>query len=337
MTTIHTPQSTLALSTLKELQREAPVVGDKALIDLVNGLQVNRDLLRFRQRQGGLSRLIDRMNGNERRRRLVLDLNLSEAQEALCGWVAELCDSLRVSQTALTYTQQSLLEAREAIRRQALDLQVHATALHALSHRLDQLAADLHTRLEALEARVQRLEAHETINRAVSAWASGRTYGGFHRIIQIVLLAREVISDSNLFWHTQSDCSGELLNLLADKIVAECPDLSETSFSLKYLLDQTWGSMNGDKLEMAAWLLDMRSAPFQRLPHLSHLFVLGATLEFAILPEEARPSQPGLCAIELYRAQIGQIPYLTDRRRFIRAVIEETAYDCRRMAEKKYE
>jgi hypothetical protein len=35
---------------LEELQRRVPVVGDKALIDLVNGIQVSKDIIRYRQK-----------------------------------------------------------------------------------------------------------------------------------------------------------------------------------------------------------------------------------------------------------------------------------------------
>ncbi len=36
---------------LEELQRRVPVVGDKALIDLVNGIQVSKDIIRDRKRR----------------------------------------------------------------------------------------------------------------------------------------------------------------------------------------------------------------------------------------------------------------------------------------------
>lgn len=37
---------------LEELQRRVPIVGDKALIDLVNGIQVSKDLIRYRKNRG---------------------------------------------------------------------------------------------------------------------------------------------------------------------------------------------------------------------------------------------------------------------------------------------
>jgi hypothetical protein len=110
---------------LEELQRRVPVVGDKALIDLVNGIQVSKDLIHYRKNRGFFGQLLDTLDGSDalrasfasRKRQLLLDDNLIAGQEALHQWGLELSDSLRVSQVALEVTQQSLLEARDAIRR----------------------------------------------------------------------------------------------------------------------------------------------------------------------------------------------------------------------------
>ncbi len=37
---------------LEALQRQVPVVGDKALVDLVNGIQVSKDIIRYRKSRG---------------------------------------------------------------------------------------------------------------------------------------------------------------------------------------------------------------------------------------------------------------------------------------------
>ena len=37
---------------LEELQRRVPVAGDKALIDLLNGIQVSKDIIRYRKNRG---------------------------------------------------------------------------------------------------------------------------------------------------------------------------------------------------------------------------------------------------------------------------------------------
>jgi hypothetical protein len=49
---------------LEELQRRVPVVGDKGLIDLVNGIQVSKDLIRYRKNRGFFGQLIDTLDGS---------------------------------------------------------------------------------------------------------------------------------------------------------------------------------------------------------------------------------------------------------------------------------
>ncbi len=51
---------------LEELQRRVPVVGDKALIDLVNGIQVSKDLIRYRKNRGFFGQLLDTVDGSDR-------------------------------------------------------------------------------------------------------------------------------------------------------------------------------------------------------------------------------------------------------------------------------
>ena len=44
---------------LEKLERRVPIVSDKALINLVNGIQVNSDLIQYQRQQGFFGRLFD--------------------------------------------------------------------------------------------------------------------------------------------------------------------------------------------------------------------------------------------------------------------------------------
>lgn len=94
------------------------------------------------------------------------------------------------------------------------------------------------------------------------------------------------------------------------------------------MLDRCWAEMANDDRHLTAALLEIRSFPPQRFQNTPLLFAIGTTVELATLPEEARPSKPGQCAIALCRAQIDTISRTTDAREFITAVVEETANDC---------
>lgn len=192
------------IQTLEELQRRVPGVGDKAIIDLINGIQVSKDIIRYRQKRGWLGNIMCKLNGSDNKRRLLLDGNLIAGQEALCNWVLELTDSLRISQVALEITQNSLLEARDAIRNQKQRLQKQENALIQLSNQLNQLAEKIGIRLNDLEARLRKLEvrvaANEDLDHIITAWAAGQTYTNLPWAVQVALLAREVFSSSVIIY-----------------------------------------------------------------------------------------------------------------------------------------
>jgi hypothetical protein len=317
---------------LEELQRRVPAVGDKALIDLVNGIQVSKDLIRYRKNRGFFGQLIDTLDGSDRKRQLLLDGNLIAGQEALHQWVLELSDSLSISQVALEVTQQSLLEARDAIRRQKQRLQMQEEALLALSQGLDRLAQQVGTRLNELEARVRKLEvrvaANEDLDRIVTAWAAEQTYTKLPWAVQVALLAREVFSSSVATYELETGDTTRYRSLLVNKILSTSKQLPQSFFGLADLLDYSWVEMEKSDRTLTAALLEVRSIPQPRLQNTPLLFALGTTLELATLPEEARPSKPGQSAIALCRAQIDSISRTTDAREFVTTVIEETANDC---------
>jgi YjcZ-like protein len=320
---------------LEELQRRVPLVGDKALIDLINGIHVSKDIIRYRKNRGFFGQLIDKLGGKDNKRQLLLDGNLIAGQEALFNWVLELTDSLRISQVALEVTQKSLLEARAAIRNQKQRLQKQENALIQLSEQLNQLAQQVAIRLNNLESRVRKLEvrvaANEDLDQIITAWAAGQTYTKLPWAVQVALLAREVFSSSVIMYELETGDQERFRQMLVNKILATGKQLPNSFFGLGDLLDQSWAAMAKDDRELTAGLLEIRSFPSQRLVNTPHLFVIGTTLELAILPEAARPIKPAQSAIALCRAQIDHISRTTDAREFITAVVEETANDCMAM------
>ncbi len=322
-------------SHLEFLQRQVPLVGDKALIDLINGIQVSKDIIHYRKNRGWFGQVFDKLDGSDNKRRLLLDGNLIAGQEALYKWVLELTDSLRVSQVALSVTQNSLLEARDAIRNQKQRLQKQEEALFELSNQLHQLAEQVSIRLNSLEARIRRLElrvsANEDLDQIITAWAAGQTYTKLPWALQVALLAREVFSSSIVKYELETGDRKRYRQLLVNKILAISKHLPDSFFSLGDLLDQSWMEMTKEERELTAALLEIRSVPQQRLVNTPHLFIIGTTLELATLPIDARPNKPAQSALALCRAQIDTISRTTDAREFITAVVEETANDCAAM------
>ena len=313
---------------LAHLQQRVPVVGDKALIDLVNGIQVSRDVIRYRHR---VFLNIMPVDSGDRDRQILLDGNLLAGQEALQQWVLELSDSLRISQVALEVTQQSLLEARHAIRTHQQRFQGHQAAIKALSQHLSQLAQQVGERLNKLEARVRNLEvrmaAHEDFGRIMTAWTAGQTYSSLPWAVQVALLAREVFSSAVAIYERETS-DHHFRSLLINKILSNSAQLPNSFFGLAELLEFTWAAMSSADRSLAATLLEVRSVPQQRLFNTPILFTLGTTLELANLPESSRPGKPAQSAIALCRAQIDSIFRTTDAKELVTAIVEETANEC---------
>lgn len=317
---------------IETLQQRIPVVGDKALVDLVNGINVRGDILRYRRGRSFLRHLADRLGSKDEKLQMLLDSNFLIGQDTLHQWILELCDSVRISQVALQATQTSLLEARSAIRQQHRRLENQDDKLLVLSQRLNQISEQVGQRLDRYEERLQRLElrvaAKDDLERVLAAWVSGQTYTQLPWALQVVLLAREVFSSDVVTYELQTHDQSQFRQFFINRIVAESRQMPQSFFGLAQLLDQSWIEMADDDQELITGLLEVRSVPRHRLQSTPHLFTIGTTLELATLPQAARPAKPAECAIELCRAQIGSITYVTDIREFVNHVVEETANDC---------
>lgn len=320
------PNNKISPSTnhLEQLQNRIPTVSDKALINLVNGIQVNKDIIRYRKNRGFFGKLFDKLDGSHSKRRILLDGNIIAGQEALHNWVLELTDSLNISQIALEVTQKSLLEARNAIRNQKQCLQVQEEKLNQLAEQINIRINNIETRLRQLEIRVT---ANEDLDRIITAWAAGQTYNNLPWTIQVALLAKEVFSSAVIIYELETGDTQRFRELLVNKIIATHKQLPNSFFGIGDLLDYSSASMTADDKQLTASLLEIRSFTTQRLFDIPHLFVIGTTLELAI-PETTKPDKPGQIAVSLCRNQINSISRTSDAREFITAVVEETANDC---------
>ncbi len=316
---------------LQELQKRIPPVGDKALIDLVNGIQVNQDLIRYRKNRGFFGQLFDTLTGSDRQRQLLLDGNLIAGQETLHQWVLELTDNLRISQLGLQVTNQSLLEARNAIREVKLRLNKQESSLEKLIDLVSRIYQDVNFKLTELEQRIHHLEirvsANEDLDRIITAWTAGQTYANLPWTIQVILLTKEIFSSAVLTYEMETGDFTRFRQLLVNKILSYCPDLPKNSFSLADLLEYTYQQLKTEDLALCADLLEIRSIPQTRLFQTPLLFTVGTTLELALLPQETQPNKLGKSAIYLCRNQIKNLSFTTDTKEFVTNTIEEIAKD----------
>lgn len=313
---------------MQNLQTRIPVVSDKALIDLVNGIQVSGEVVRYRKSRNFFGRLMDTLTGGERERELLVQGNLIGGQVTLHQWILELSESLNISrvglevtQKSLEVTQKSLLEARNAIRNQR-------QSIEELRQLIQLVSKDLGDRIRKLEVRVS---ANEDLERIINAWAASRTYDGLPWAVQIALLAREVFSSSVALYELGSTDT-QFRQRLVDKLVVESRRYREVPSRFNGLgdvADIMWKEMRDNTdCDLSTSLLETYSVQSQQLMNMPHLFVLGRTLELAMLQSEARPSSPGQCAVALCQAQIGDISHISSPTDFITVIVEETANHC---------
>jgi hypothetical protein len=307
---------------LQDLQQQVPIISDKILVDLVNGIQVNDDLIRFRQNRGFIGRLFDGITGSERDRQILIDLNCNVGMKSLHQWVLALADNLRISNIALEITQTKLLETRNALRnhRQEIDI------LKQITEHLQIQLNDHEQRIHNLEQRVYRIETIQKIDAIIAAWQSGRTYQGFHWAVQIAFVIREIV-DFALFDYERMTSDRQLRPQIIDKLITASHQIPDNCFSLITLLNLAHQETASDLLELAQALLEVRSLPPSRLAEIPYLFTLGTTLELAALPEEARPKDPAKTAFELCRRDYDLILPATDKNEFIERLVHETACD----------
>lgn len=317
---------------LKELQWKVPIISDKSLIDLVNGIQVSKNIISYRKKRNFFGQLSDILDGSDHERQILLNGNLIAGQEALSNWVLELCNSLHISQVALEITQNSLLEARNAIRSQKSRLERQEEAILQFDKQLHQLTQQVGIQLSNLEAKVRQLQvrvaAMEDLDRIVSAWTAEQTYTQFPWVFGVALLAREVFSSSVVMYEFETGDQERFRQLLVNKILATSKQFSQSFFGLADLLDTSWAEMAHHDRELAAELLEVRSIPFQQLANTPYLFIIGTTLELATLPKETRPSKPSQSALALCQNQISLISRTTNTREFVTNIVEEIANDC---------
>ena len=325
---------------LRNYQEQIPIVSDKALIDLINGIQVSHDLIKYGNNQGVFGRLWGLLTGSDLQTQSLLNNNQVVGQNSIFKWALELTCSQDISQVGLAVTQEKLLEAREAIRRQQERLNKHEPAIEILFSELEDLNTKVEERFQEHDARITKLEVTTAVDNMVSAWNNGRTYKNLGWAVQVAFLSREVFSKCVTTYEINSGDRDtfrqRLINAIIDSPLSqEIPDPDKTPdnpfCSLEDILRESRSEMASDDLTLASALLEIRSVPQQHLLKTPLLFTIGTALELATLPSDTRPKRPDQCAIELCRAYIQPINYTTDRREFVATIVQETANDCMAM------
>jgi hypothetical protein len=314
---------------IEALKEQIPAVADRTLLEMVNSLTVAQGLTTARTELGPLGRLAAQLLGRDRRAGLLTDQALIDGQQALLGWLAEVSATAQVTNLAVARVATHLHRVRDAA---AAGLRLGAE----LGARMDILDAAVRTLGSEFDARLDRLEqwratvdlrlaADGAFAAAVDSWRSGRTYTDVPWPYQIALLARELAAGPCGEADRRAP-EWRLRARIVDTLVAESRGAAaeQVGFAVAAVLDDSWRRL-ADPAErwLLAELLDVGLAPGLSLPDQPLSAITATTMEFASLPDEARPASPAACAVELVRRRLGPVDRSATLRGYVTQLVGE--------------
>ena len=314
--------SLIYFNDLQKKESEIPIITDKILVDLVNSIQVNDDLISFRQKRGLFGQFFDSLTGADRKRQLAIDKNVNIAMQSFHDLVLDISNNLNVSNNAISDINEKLIETRQAIRNHREEINLLQDIFNQLKYKVE----DHEHRILKLEQRVYRTEVQHRIEDAIAAWQSKRTYQGFHWAIQVAFVTREIV-DYALGDYERLITKGkdsQLRQSISDRILATDSTIPDNYFSLIALLNLSYSETSPDNQELAGYLLEVESISEQRLAKTPYLFTLGKTLELA----QQQHQDPAKAAFELcHKYPNVMILPATSKRAFVEDIVNETASD----------
>jgi hypothetical protein len=200
---------------LRELEN-VPHLKEKALLDLVNGLEVSRDLITYKRDQGLWSRMIGALDGSNRRREIIIQEQTQGSLETLTDWMLELTREARFSQEVLTKVADKLRETRCDLAALGKAIVDNRSAIAALDKRLAEVGRRMDCELEDVRSRVERVEDHQAIQLVTERWESGRLFAGYPALVQGAFAVDDILRGS-LGRRVHADA--ELRGFLHDRVV----------------------------------------------------------------------------------------------------------------------
>lgn len=184
---------------LRRLVEEIPVLQDKMIVDLVNGIEVTQDHIRVREERSKKiwSRIADSITGKSAARQQKIDQNLNEGLKTTMVWLENLQASQIQTDRALNYVTHKLAETRSGIVKlvdKHLELKSEVQQLdeklNQLEERFLQQNRLMHEKIHSMD---MRQNAMIQMNLEFDKWAGG-AYAPFSPLVQMFLVLE------NLSW-----------------------------------------------------------------------------------------------------------------------------------------
>ncbi len=236
-----------------------PQLTEKAIIDLVNGLEVVGDHLRCRSTRPLVERIWRTLTGRTSREQYLIDINLKTGQEAIAAWVQDIQAFQTKSDLALNVVVKKLTEARTSLGRQAARQSELETALSQIQQRLD----GLKQRVDELESRVKAEGQRDIL---LSRWeeTQGRVVSP---LIQIFLTIDELWwGDFGCYCRSAQDTQNvnTLVELtcrkVAERLAARLENTAYYDFIAVETLLSSVAEMGDEQRELVCYLADRGTA-----------------------------------------------------------------------------
>ncbi|WP_179218648.1 diguanylate cyclase regulator RdcB family protein [Saccharibacillus sp. O23] len=176
-----------------QLMSEIPVLADKQLIDLVNGLEVAQDHIRFRKKrnENWAHRMWDTLIGDSARRQDAIDLNLVEGMKSINAWLEYLQKEKINTDRAIHYVANKLVETRQGVTK-LIDRHVELKReVMVVEDRLEKLEKMLDQQVDALNERIDHIGSRQSafiqLEDQMTKWLGG-AYDRFQPITQFLIV-----------------------------------------------------------------------------------------------------------------------------------------------------
>ncbi|NLV45741.1 MAG: hypothetical protein GXY07_14730 [Candidatus Hydrogenedentes bacterium] len=174
---------------LKDESIQIPHLSERLLVDTVNGLDVIDDQLRYKSKQGLVSRCLG-VFGSNRRREIIIQQTQQQAMHGLLYWIEELTHNASITCEALSQTRVRL----EATRRDLLYVARHSIRNRDLIEANTERISYIEQRLNMeIETRLESLEIDNEINKKCTAWQAGNLYANYPALIQAAYVIDDLI------------------------------------------------------------------------------------------------------------------------------------------------
>ncbi len=165
-----------------------PQLTEKAIVDLVNGIEVVEDHLRCRNPERPLlNRIWSAVTGKTLREQYIVDINLMTGLDAVSEWLQDLQMFQAKSDLALALVSEKLVETRDQL----------ADGLDEVTAAVDSVLKEVDARLESVCRRVQELEMRDKARNHLDLII---TCSGNPSLRKLPPLAQAFIEIDELWW-----------------------------------------------------------------------------------------------------------------------------------------